>query len=405
MKTWSSTRYELPAIALLSALLTTIVFFTTLRITRSFPLYNLGTMDHHRYVMMAEGNPFDFHLAPFSWRILMPALVKLLPFGTEIGFLLITLICLCLSGVLLYYIVRAAGFTYEYSLFGILLFFSMGWLTKQYIFDFWLPDVPAIAFILAAIYAIYKKHDLLFLVLLTIGVLAKETVIFVIPLYYSLNALRLFDWPLLRRTTLFAIPPAIILILLRLAIPALNGDPAYLALLPATMTLNPIYEQVPYSFAYMLQTIGAERLQGLTPYNVGYRYLIFPLNVAPLALPLLALRQVAPVLLRYSPYLILVYAQLLIAANTERLVSLAFPPLIIMSVVAVRKVMTDLKLKPLWALLLPTSLFLLGTLDTDPEWSYLSTSWQFIIVLISFALLAFVFVYRRNEARNSISSA
>lgn len=386
-------------------MLTAIVFFTTLRITRDFPLYNLGTMDHHRYVMMAEGNPFDFHLAPFSWRILMPAIVKIQPFGTEIGFLLITLVCLCLSGVLIYYVVKAAGFTSEYALFGMLLFFSMGWLTKQYIFDFWLPDVPAIAFILAAIYAIYKKHDLLFLALVTIGVLAKETVIFVLPLYYSLNAVRLFDWPRLRRTLLFAVPPSIILILLRLTIPALNGDPAYLATLPTIMTLNPIYEQVPYSFAYMLQTIGVERFQELTAYNVGYRYLLFPLGVAPLALPLLALRQIAPVLLRYSPYLILVYAQLLIAANTERLVSLAFPPLIIMSVVAVRKVMTDLKLDPQWALLLPVSLFLLGTITTDPEWSYLSTSWQFIIVLISFVLLAFAFVNRRNQARASITQA
>ena len=101
MRTWSSTRLELPALALLSALLTTIVFLTTLRITIGTEQYALGVMDHHRYVAMAEGNPFDFHLAPFSWRVLVPLIVKLQPFGIETGFLLVTLISMALCGVII----------------------------------------------------------------------------------------------------------------------------------------------------------------------------------------------------------------------------------------------------------------------------------------------------------------
>jgi len=165
------------------------------------------------------------------------------------------------------------------------------------------------------------------------------------------------------------------------------------------MTLVSDYEEVPYSFVSMLRTIGTERLQELTLYNVGLRYLLFPLSLAPVALPLLAIKQVAIVLLRYSPYLILVYAQLMIAKNTERLVALAFPALIVMSVVAVHKVMTDLKINPLWALVLPASLFILGTVSSDPEWSYLSLNWQFVIFVVFLLLLASVFVYRNGEKR------
>jgi hypothetical protein len=275
----------------------------------------------------------------------------------------------------------------------------MGWVTKQYVYDFRLTDLPAILFIVAAIFAIYSKRDLLFLVLLTVGVFAKETVLFAAPLYYSLNASRLVDLRLLRRTALLTLPPVVVLVLLRLGIPALNGDPAYTTIMSQKMTLAPEYEKVPYSFVNMLNAFGAERIQKLTLYNVGLRYLLFPLSLAPLALPLLAIKQVAIVLLRFSPYLILVYAQLLIARNTERLVALAFPALIVMSVVAVQKVMTDLRINPLWALVLPASLFVLGTLSSDPEWSYLSLNWQFVIFVFFLLFLASVFIYRNGEKR------
>lgn len=382
----------------LTALLTVIVFFTTDKITTDAELYSLGTMDHHRYVAMAVGNTFDFHLAPFSWRVLVPLLVKLQPFGVQTGFLLITVVSLWLSGFMLYYVLKAAGLQRVYGVFGVLLFFSMGWLTKQYIFDFWLPDLPVILFILIVVYAIYTKRDMLFVGALILGALTKETIMFAVPLYYTLNAAKLIDWPLLRRTVLLAMPAVIILTLLRIFIPAMNGDPAYLATLPAVMTLAPDYELVPYSVTHMLQAFGGERLQELTPYNVGLRYLLFPLGIAPVALPFLAPKQIGMTALRWSPYLLLVYAQLLLAFNTERLVSLAFPPLILLSSMAVRSLMGSLRLNPLWSPVLPLSLFLLGAASTDPEWSYLSLSWQVIICLIFLLVICVVFLNNRKRA-------
>ena len=107
-----------------------------------------------------------------------------------------------------------------YALFSFFLFFSVGWAVKQNVFDFWLPDALGYLFTLAAIYAIYKKHDLLFVLLLSVGVLAKESVVFVAPLYYTINAARLIDLKLLRRTILFTIPALLALFLVRFRHPS-----------------------------------------------------------------------------------------------------------------------------------------------------------------------------------------
>ncbi len=394
-----SARCELLLVSLLSALLLAVVFFTTDRITAGSIWYPMNGFDHHRYIAMATGNLFDFHLAPFCWRILDPLLVRLQPFGVEAGFLVVTLISLWLCGMVVYYLTKDAGFSRIYALFTLLLFFSVGWAVKQNVFDFWLPDSLGYLFVLAAIYAIYKKYDLLFMILLGVGVLAKESVVFVAPLYYTINATKLLDLKLLRRTVLLSIPALLALFLVRLAIPQLNGDPAYVAQISQQMALVPNYELVPYSLTDLFNTIGMDRFHALTPYNVGLRYLIFPLGVTLLALPFFAVRQNAQLLLRFAPFLVLVYVQLLFAINTERLVVLAFPPLLLMSAAGVRNVMSRLDLHPAYALPLPIALFLLNTLNPDYEWTYQSTYIQIILCLLFLAVVGVLALGKYNSRR------
>jgi hypothetical protein len=386
-------------VALLSALLVAVSFFTTNRIATTSIWYSLDGYDHHRYIEMATGNPFGFHLAPFCWRILDPLIVKLQPFGFEVGFLWVTLISLWLGGIVVYYLTKAAGFLRVYGVFNLVLFFSLGWVIKQNVFDFWLPDSLGYLFVLTAIYAIYRKLDLLFVVLLAVGVLAKESVFFVAPLYYTINATKVLDLKLLRRTLLFAIPALLALLLVRLGIPQLNGDPTYMAEISQKFRLVTEYEAVPYSLTDLFRTIGMDRLQALTPYNVGLRYLIFPLGVTLLALPFFAIKQNAKLLIRFAPYLVLVYAQLLFAINTERLVALAFPPLLLMSATGIRNLMSRLNLNPIYALALPGALFVLGTLSLDYEWFYLSIYVQIVLCLLFFVGIGVLAIgkYRQNR--------
>ncbi|MEP6774138.1 MAG: hypothetical protein ABJA50_00970 [Chloroflexota bacterium] len=359
----------------------------------------MNGFDHHRYIAMATGNLFDFHLAPFCWRILDPLLVKLQPFGFEAGFLLVTLISLWLCGIVVYYLTKAAGFSRIYALFALLLFSSVGWAVKQNVFDFWLPDSLGYLFVLAAIYAIYKKHDLLFVMLLGVGVLAKESVVFVAPLYYTINATTLLDLKLMRRTVLLSIPAVLALFLVRLAIPQLNGDPTYVAQIGQQMALVREYELVPYSITDLFNTIGMDRLHALTPYNVGLRYLIFPLGVTLLALPFFAVKQNAQLFLHFAPFVALVYIQLLFAINTERLVVLAFPPLLLMSAAGVRNLMSRLDLRPAYALPLPIALFLLNTLNPDYEWTYQSTYIQIILCLLFLVVIGVLALGKYNSKR------
>jgi hypothetical protein len=390
---------ELLLVSLLSALLVAVAFFTTNRISTSSIWYPLDGYDHHRYIAMATGNPLDFHLAPFCWRILDPLIVKLQPFGFEAGFLLVTLISLWLCGIVVYYLTKVAGFAPVYGLFSLLLFFSLGWAVKQNVFDFWLPDALGYLFILVAIYAILKKRDLLFVILLAVGVLAKESVFFVAPLYYTLNAAKLIDVKLLRRTVLFAIPALLALLLVRLGIPQLNGDPAYIVEVGQKFRLVTEYESAPYSLTDLFQTIGMDRLHALTPYNVGLRYLVFPLGITLLGLPLFAIKQNAKLLLRFAPFLALVYIQLLFAVNTERLVVLAFPPLLLMSTTGIRNLMSRLDLNPVYALCLPAALFVLSTLSLDYEWFYQSTYVQIVLCLLFLAAIGILAIgkYKQNR--------
>ena len=142
-----------------------------------------------------------------------------------------------------------------------------------------------------------------------------------------------------------------------------------------------------------------DRLQTFTAYNVGLRYLVFPLGITLLGLPFLAVKQNAKLLLRFAPFLAFVYGQLLFAVNIERLVVLAFPPLVLMSAVGVRNLMLRLNLNPVYALGLPIALFVLGTLNRDYDWTYQSTYIQIILCLLFLAVVGVLAFGKYNSKR------
>lgn len=112
---------------------------------------------------------------------------------------------------------------------------SLGWASKFTLHKFWLPDSLSFLFITLAIYSILVKNDNLFLVLLMLGVLVKESVIFVAPLYYTFNTKKLIDLQLIKKCILFTLPAIGTLTAVRFAIPAMNSDPSYLS----TLTISP----------------------------------------------------------------------------------------------------------------------------------------------------------------------
>src|SRR5207248_7994890 len=120
---------ELISIASICALLLAAVYLRTYHVTRADAIFQ-QPWDWHKYLYMARHNPLDFHIAPFCWRFLNSLFARLLPFGVERNFLLLTLVELFLTGVLTYYALKRWGFPQLYSLAGMLFFWGLAEATR-----------------------------------------------------------------------------------------------------------------------------------------------------------------------------------------------------------------------------------------------------------------------------------
>jgi hypothetical protein len=288
--------------------------------------------DHHKYIYLATNDPLSLHIAPFAWRPLVPTLARLIPIDLQWSFYAITFVSLWLAGVLLYQVGRIAGFDRPIATAGMLLFFSMGWATKFNLYDFWLPDAFAFLLIMMAISFALKGRDLGVALVLAIGAAAKESTFFVVPLVYTFRAERLLDGRAALRTLAVAAPSVAVLIALRVAIPALNTDPDYVATLPDH--LYSTGDAITYNFLarpikvleYRLSTVSVGALYAAT---------VAPCGLFATLLGVAGVRRGSFWALRFLPFVLLAYAQLLYApVNTERLLVVEFPAVVILALAA-----------------------------------------------------------------------
>lgn len=183
-----------------------LLFVSTLVVS----IYRFGDsenfFDSARYVEIANFFRGDAQLsdleAPYSYRPLVPFAVSLLPFSIPVGFGIVNTLLIYFSSLVLFTFLKELQFSRKLSTIGSLLFiFSFP--------TFWygsvcLTDVAGIFFMLVGIYLIKRGYPLISIVFVTsIGVLARETVILLLPLYLlcdtkrSLNKLFLLAIPLI----------------------------------------------------------------------------------------------------------------------------------------------------------------------------------------------------------------
>ena len=282
--------------------------------------------DRHLYIAMAGTGPFDFGIAPYNRRVLVPAVARVIPGDLQTGFALTTMTFAVIATAAMYVLGRARGHSPVVALAGTLLVASLGWGLKYAVADFWIPDATVLAFVTAAFIFATRRMPVAFAACLAVGVLAKESVIFVVPLFYTLNTQKALDRRLLLATGLTAAPAVLLLLVLRLAIPAQNGDSAYLASLPAAISRFPeLY--LHYDYLALLRDIGYRQrvldANGASLLEATIR----PYGPVLLAWCVVSLRQHWRCALRVSPFVLLVYVQLLFATDTERLLVLAAPAL------------------------------------------------------------------------------
>lgn len=333
-------RREFLLVAGIAFLITATVALRTELITRNHPDFTKPA-DHHFYITMATEKPFSSRYAAFCWRVANPMMARLLPFDLELSFLTIAFTSIAFTGVVIYYIARSYGFHRAYALTGMFIFFSLGWAAKSSLKVFWLPDALSFLFITLCIYCVLTKKDVYFLVLLASGVLVKETVLFVAPLYYSLNARRTVEPKLALQSLLLLVPALVVLIAVRICIPPENA----------------------YSYWNYLLGYGLPRILNMSG-EALYIYSVGTFGLAVIILPFFSPRQNLRLMLRFSPLLVMVYIQILIAdryfpGNAQRLLVVAFPAVILLALKGVEALSQRLHLNTTDFLLLP--LYLLGS--------------------------------------------
>ncbi len=346
----------------LSALIALLVLARTNIMTAEHPDFPKA-WDHHKYIRMAEGNPFDFHIAPFCRRVLEPAIVRLLPFPAACSFLAIAVACSIVTPVLLFFILRRLGFSPIFSFIGFLAFHSFGYATKFVYFDFWLPDAPSFFFIALLIFLLLSRRDRAFLLLFAAGVLVKESVLFVLPLAYTLRARKIADGNALRRAAVLALPALIAFALLRLLIPALNDDPAYVGALPETLRTVQ-HHSAAYDYPELMREIGEDRLRHASLRGAAFAA-IGSFGLYALLFPFAGARRNGELFLRFLPLLLLAPLQLLFAVNIERLLTVAFPALIPLIAGGMQRTGEKLLLPPAAFITFPALLILFNLIDPN----------------------------------------
>ncbi|MEA2556580.1 MAG: hypothetical protein QOG88_118 [Actinomycetota bacterium] len=318
--------------ASVSVLCLLVIWLRTAKLLPSHPWWSFPA-DHHVYLYMAQHPVGRFRGAPWAWRLLEPGLVRASPFTPQVGFAIVASASLGLTGLVLYAVCRRLQFSAHLSLYGVILFFGLSYAVKFNVYDFWLTDPLAFFFTALGVFAAIDRRRVLFAACLAVGVLAKESVIFVAPLYLSLNVRTRADKRLLLESLLVALPAVLVLVAVRVFIPAMNADPAYVASLPRLVAADT--RSVPdYSPSVVFRTVMRYRL---AHWSSTLAQAVSAFGVLIPALLVFGGRKAWELAVRLSPFLVLVFVQLAFAFNTQRLVVLAFPAVIALALGGVER--------------------------------------------------------------------
>ena len=336
--------------------------------------------DHHKYLWMAKNNPLDFHIAPFCWRILVPSLAKILPFGVENNFKLIAFLSVMFTGFFTFKIGQKifSDLIYAYSMmFG---YFSLVLATKFVLYDFWLPDAFSFLLITAGIYSILIRNDFLFVLITCLGAMTKEVVLFILPLYYTLRAEKLLDRKLALKTILISLPALSVFILIRLLIPSMNDNQLYLSNLPDELKIVHLGSSQ-YTYIDAFKQVISERIKdfsgGLIHQITLYPFLIYFL------FQVFDLKSLIKWGIKFLPFLFLIYLQIFFAMNTDRLVVAGFPAILIMSISGLKNLIEKAKLHKMSVIVLTLTFFLMNFFSGIyySHWLYLRQIFVFVLVV------------------------
>ncbi len=288
--------------------------------------------DHYHYINMAK-DPIKalnrVAIAPFCYRILTPFLAWLLPFDLIINFQIIAYTSIFLCGIVLYQIFKDY-FSKTLSFTGVTLFYCLDWTAFYVLFNFWVTEALAFFFILLCFWAIKKSNFKVYSISLLLGVLTKEIVIITIPVLLISEISKLEE------------KKRLIELLFKSYIAV---APAFIALILVRIFVVPIQSGY-YNYSRLFQLIGIEkRISGFKLRDI-YLYTIAPWGLMILIFSVYNKKLTLKKWLKlYGVFIILVYSQLFFATDTERLIMVAFFPMIFITVSGMRHLSEEKKIK------------------------------------------------------------
>lgn len=249
--------------------------------------------DQLHYMAVARGYPA---WAPFAYRILTPTIAGHLPFDLLTNFQLVTFGSLWLAGMLMYPLLRAWDLPPRLALVGVVLLYCNYWVVPMGWANPWLCDTELLVFAIGALWAAKKGNAPAFVTCILIGMLNKETILAMTPLWFTLHPRA--RW--------------------RVGVMALVG---VAAIYGGQRLLIPVYGPPTMDYLGLFRSRWATF--NLYPITLG---LFGPFIVLPF---LSALGR--QIMIRFAPSLTILYAQLWIASDTERLLISALPLLVLAS--------------------------------------------------------------------------
>lgn len=128
-------------------------------------------------------NPFQRVNAPYTYRVLTPLLVYVLPLSHWTGFTIINSSGIIATGVLMYYYLKKLKFSPLISFLGLILFLFAP-ATIYLFYNIALVDSLSFLLFLLAFYAILIENDIIYVITLILGILNKETILLTLPVYF-----------------------------------------------------------------------------------------------------------------------------------------------------------------------------------------------------------------------------
>ncbi len=146
-------------------------------------LMNIPTGGSAEYIEMAQHGTMAGP-APFRYRFLVPLIVSTLPVPAELGFRIVTFVCLGLTYVVAQMIADTLGISWRGSLIALLSVFC----ARTHAFNYWNPllaDGWGLLAMFVMLWALVRKRDTIFTIASVLGTLGRESVMFLTPAIFT----------------------------------------------------------------------------------------------------------------------------------------------------------------------------------------------------------------------------